>query len=308
MPKRTNQFQQIIHILERQLAGGGRVAESRMLRERHSGMEREVDIVIEVDVGDRRVLIGVECQARSRPADVGWIEEMIGKHATLPTNKLVLVAKAGFTQQARTKAEALNVDVLTLAEAKVVDWTTIAGKQPHLSVATVTTIIVAASGVFAWDGPSGPLPGLDLETVVYTARGERQGTIADIAQSSVSKPEVALDIARSATEGENSYILTCDPPLRSFVRDEGDRLVEVMQLRFVLHVSVGEKIPIPLEHQAYGPTQVAVGTTDHIGHGAIVVVSEREGRPRELTVRVVVDEAGRVELSDGILSRVQERS
>jgi len=72
----------------------------------------------------------------------------------------VLVAKAGFTRQARTKAEALNVDVLTLAEAKVVDWTTIAGKQPHLSVATVTTIIVAASGVFAWDGPSGPLPGL----------------------------------------------------------------------------------------------------------------------------------------------------
>lgn len=194
----------------------------------------------------------------------------------------MLVAKAGFTRQARTKAEALNVDVLTLAEAKVVDWTTIAGKQPHLSVATVTTIIVAASGVFAWDGPSGPLPGLDLETVVYTARGERQGTIADIAQNSVSKPEVALNIARSATGAENSYILICDPPLRSFVRDEGDRPTEVMQLRFVLHVSVGEKIPIPFEHHVYGITQVAVGTTGHIGHGAIVVVSEREGRPRDL--------------------------
>jgi len=156
----------------------------------------------------------------------------------------VLVAKAGFTRQARTKAEALNVDVLTLAEAKVVDWTTIAGKQPHLSVATVTTIIVAASGVFAWDGPSGPLPGLDLETVVYTARGERQGTIADIAdiaQNSVSKPEVALNIARSATGAENSYILICDPPLRSFVRDEGDRPTEGMQRP--AHLSGSEDAP-----------------------------------------------------------------
>lgn len=188
------------------------------------------------------------------------------------------------------------------------DWTTIAGKQPRLFAATIATSIVAASGVFAWDGPSGPLPGLGLETVVYTARGERQGTIADIAQSSVSKPKVALDIARSATGGENGYILTCDPPLRSFIRDERNRLAEVMQLRFVLHISVGEKIPIPLEHHAYGTTQVAVGTTDHIGHGAIVVVSEREGQPRELTMHVVVDEAGRVELSDGVLSRVQEPS
>ena len=66
MPKRSNAFQNLFHVLYRQLAGNAVVTESKMLRDSVTGEEREVDIVIESDVAGERITIGVECNAQKR--------------------------------------------------------------------------------------------------------------------------------------------------------------------------------------------------------------------------------------------------
>lgn len=75
-----------------------------MLRDLDAEIDREVDVTITAEVDGRSVTIGVEATAASRAADLGWVDEMLGKHASLPTN-LILVSQSGFTPQARKKAE-----------------------------------------------------------------------------------------------------------------------------------------------------------------------------------------------------------
>jgi hypothetical protein len=88
------------------LAGDATVEESAMLRHAITGELREVDVVVKSLVAGYQLLVGVEATAGGRRADVQWVERMVAKHEHLPTNKLVLVASAGFTLQARTLAVA----------------------------------------------------------------------------------------------------------------------------------------------------------------------------------------------------------
>lgn len=81
MPQRSNEFQELITIIEALLAPeGAHVTESRMLRDLATGELREVDVAIETRVGEHPVIIGIECQDHRRKAEVRWIDSMIGKY------------------------------------------------------------------------------------------------------------------------------------------------------------------------------------------------------------------------------------
>lgn len=107
MPKRTNPFQHLIALIEATTqAGSTSVTESVELEDKITGELREIDIVISSSGSSHPFTVGVECKGggnRPRPVSVEWVEEMWGKHTSLPTDKLVLVAKAGFTKSARKK-------------------------------------------------------------------------------------------------------------------------------------------------------------------------------------------------------------
>ena len=103
MPKRSNAFQNLFHILYRQLAGHATVTESKMLHDNVTEEEREVDIVIESEVAGHKITIGVECNAQTRKLCVEWVERMRGKHQNLPTDKLILVSQSGFDRSATKK-------------------------------------------------------------------------------------------------------------------------------------------------------------------------------------------------------------
>jgi hypothetical protein len=106
MPRRTTPFQRAVYYLKAHLAENGTtVTESHMLRDRVTGEEREVDVVLKAQIVGHPVTIGIECRERGRRADSPWVESMHGKHATLPTDHLVLVSSSGFTGPARAKAE-----------------------------------------------------------------------------------------------------------------------------------------------------------------------------------------------------------
>jgi hypothetical protein len=110
VPKRTNFFQQIVAILHHHVKDDATtVVESEELTERSTGIKREVDVVIRRTVAGHEVVVGVEATAKSAPADVTWIDEMLAKHTDLPTARLVLVSESGFTSKALMKAEARGV-------------------------------------------------------------------------------------------------------------------------------------------------------------------------------------------------------
>lgn len=79
-----------------------------MLPSRDTGALKEVDVVIRSRHAGHEVIVSVEAVAWSRPADRNWVDKQLGRHADLPTSKLVLVSQSGFTKDARAAALARN--------------------------------------------------------------------------------------------------------------------------------------------------------------------------------------------------------
>jgi hypothetical protein len=124
MPSRTNTFQKIIYLLQEHLAGSAIVSESEFLIDRSTGEPREVDVCIRAEVASTEVIIAIECRDRARKADITWVEEMHGKHQTLPTDHLILVSNSGFTETAITKAGSYGIETVTPggeSDAKVLE-------------------------------------------------------------------------------------------------------------------------------------------------------------------------------------------
>lgn len=117
MPKRSNGFQKLIALVNKQLAGHAHTEESVLLTDAITGEFREVDVLIKASIADYETRLAVECIDWKRKADVTWVEKMFQKHQNLPTDKLILVSRSGFSSAAIHKAQFLNVTALTLEDA-----------------------------------------------------------------------------------------------------------------------------------------------------------------------------------------------
>jgi hypothetical protein len=123
MTKQTNEFQQLMHYIYSQMSSeGSNVTESAPLKERTTGAEREVDILIEVEVCGEKLRIAVECRDRARKDTIGWIDELIGKYQGLDVHKVVAVSRSGFSPEAAKKALANGIETRALEQALVTNW------------------------------------------------------------------------------------------------------------------------------------------------------------------------------------------
>ena len=107
MPQRTNEKQQVIEMLKKLLAPQGCiVTPSKMLLDCELNELREVDVVAEMTVDGHLFAQSFEVVGRGRPMDITWVDGMIRKHETLPTDRLYLVSWSGFTEAALKRAQA----------------------------------------------------------------------------------------------------------------------------------------------------------------------------------------------------------
>lgn len=114
MPKRTNDFQALIALVERQLAASGvRVVESEMLADRLTGELREVDVCVHATVSGKDVTLALECRDHKRKADQIWIDTLRGKYANLPVDKVIAVAGGLRQDGARGSREGADPDTHT---------------------------------------------------------------------------------------------------------------------------------------------------------------------------------------------------
>jgi hypothetical protein len=93
------------------------VTESKLIKAKHSDIEREIDVAVESTVGHHEVLIAIECRDHGRPANIQWIDALVGKYADLPVSNVIAVSSSGFSKRARQKAEKVNIRTITLEQA-----------------------------------------------------------------------------------------------------------------------------------------------------------------------------------------------
>jgi Restriction endonuclease len=123
MPKRTNEFQQVVAYIYSQIVpSGGRVTESAFLREDGTGEPREIDVLIDHKIVGHDIKIAVECRDYTREQNVEWIDQLIGKYSRLRVNQIVAVSSSPFSEAAKIKAAKHNIEAITVNEALTTDW------------------------------------------------------------------------------------------------------------------------------------------------------------------------------------------
>ncbi|MEV0344097.1 hypothetical protein AB0H49_34315 [Nocardia sp. NPDC050713] len=137
VPRRTNAFQKLVATITEHISGEATVTESKLLSDLDTGEDREVDVCIEHEVAGHTIRICIECSSHQRPRDVGWVEQMHGKHLRLPTNLLVLASKSGFTGPALRKAESYRIETAVPGRLPSTFGSEIVGKLDALWVAAM---------------------------------------------------------------------------------------------------------------------------------------------------------------------------
>ncbi|MDP9350573.1 MAG: hypothetical protein M3P51_03400 [Chloroflexota bacterium] len=297
MPKRSNEFQKVIHLICRQLEEGATVTESKFLRDRLSGDAREVDIVIEMERTLGRLTVSVECVDHARPATQEWVERMHAKHEHLPTDRLFLVSRAGFYKPAMRQAELRGVTALTLDEAMDTDWNATVRVLDKLYLAQA--ILQPTNWTVYTDPSKASLSpsDFDADPLVYDEVGREWGLLSQVAITLLKDNRIGLhlletmdpDTSRTfkcaATVGDGLYLID-----RSGIRRR------ITQLVIVGRVVAPARFPISLRHHAFRAAHIVRGLVNFSDGFAVFVAVEQEGVPGTAELRLPEGENGKEEI------------
>jgi hypothetical protein len=280
MPARTNAFQNLVLVLQRQLALGAVVTESKLLEDVRTGELREVDVCIEANVGSYPLRVCIECRGQARKPSVEWVEQMHAKHSDLPTDKLVLVSRSGFTGPALEKAAAYGMITLALNEAEQADWAKIAGRFDHLFMDVVKSTFDVQAVVAGDDGEAQIAPvgrGLTLREILSGSTF----TVGAAVDQIVALPEVGRVLVEHMHDKDlatNTFTAEYTFPERVVACDDSGVEQQVTALRIIFDAS-RTQTSVPMQHGHLQDAQVtygeAVGATGRVR----VAVVEWEGEP-----------------------------
>lgn len=306
MPRRRNLFQDIVAILHTHMAGEAEVEESAMLADRITGIEREVDVVIRSLAAGHPVTIAVEATSARRRATVEWVEQMTGKHAHLPSDKLVLVSEAGFTPKARELAERIGAVAVTPEDLEVADPSArIVGRLPSLwpKLLSLTPERFRVS-VERPDGGDAWFRG-EPDHVLFAPDGRAVATLNVFAHMVIRKRfveiadqlelhQIANDLdARFRLEHGGPHAIVDGERMELHVRHDDSVTPTLHRVASLLvdgaaHIEVRE---LPLRHMRLGDVHFAHGQVELAGRASLVVVSE-DDTGGKLTVRPVPARGG----------------
>ncbi len=123
MPARTNHYQKLVKIINRELASvDARLTESAMLYDSEGKCEREIDILVESLVFGCEIKIGIECTELSKPLGIRALESFKEKHRKVGINKTVVVSQSGFSRPAKEYADINHIKILTFNAARSENW------------------------------------------------------------------------------------------------------------------------------------------------------------------------------------------
>lgn len=104
-------LEQLVASIQAQLAPGAKVTHNAKLPGIDSETARQIDVLIEANVGQYTFRIVIDCKDYKSPVDVKGIEEFYGEVQDVRAHKGVLVCPSGFTASARKRAKKLDIDL-----------------------------------------------------------------------------------------------------------------------------------------------------------------------------------------------------
>jgi hypothetical protein len=279
MPKRSNDFQKLIFLIEQNLAQqNATVRESVLLRDHRTGEQRELDILIETLSGVHPFTIAIECIDHSRPASVTWVEQIRQKHEDVPVNKTILVSRSGFSKAARLKAALFDMETISLQEALSADWGPLVTQR--LGVFNLTTCVRHPINVKVHLFPPPP-EGLDRSQLsLHTPTGEPLDDARTILERSVFMSPTIQAVEETLAPGTSTIVggEVKFPPGTHAIDRDGNKY-ELLSWTVEATISK-EHSSVPLKNASYTPSaSVAYGTLRQFGLQGDVLFLEKEGEP-----------------------------
>ena len=272
MPKRTNIFQKVVFLLQKQLLDKAIVTESKLLKSKTTGDDVEIDIVIESYVGEIPIMIGIECTASSRLVDIEWINQMIGKHNDLPINKTILVSKNGFTKNAQKKAIFNNIDVFSLKQAKELSWTKYIQDFTHLVLASFKFRLKSVNMNCERLFESTPDILIHPNLQIIMTPGTEPIRFEDYCNGFKGDSEVGKDVMqhwrrlpedKRKSEFEFKLTIHFKPPTQPYVQNENKPEYRITALELDMSASI-KTTPVELTTAQYLQRPVAYGSAENI--------------------------------------------
>lgn len=282
MPKRTTEFQTIVHCVRQHTAANDvTVTESKLLRDSQLNVDREVDIVVEGEFDGEPVVTSIEVIERTRKGDLTWVEQQIVKHRHLPTNRLVLISRSGFTQSSLRAVtaeggwvEALQPEIVERDGEPVV-------KRLYLDQFSLRSTTCRLTVLRPDDAPVVVNVTETADVNVYDRDGEFLGIVFRLAQEVLDLPWLTRLFAESAHNhpdretlkgfsarvpiAECQYVLhnddTNEDHLIVAIDLTGEFAFAQTELEFNV-TQIGDRIFGSGKGQAFGRESVWVGTTD----------------------------------------------
>lgn len=284
MPKRSNDFQKLVFILKNYVADGeAKVTESKMLVDLVTGKEREVDICIERNIAGHKVIISIECRDHSRPADIGWVEQMKAKHDRLPTNCLILVSKSGFSKESYKVANSYGIETIKLEKEIEESAAKIIGKLETVWCKSFNLIPIKCV-IEVEEGNSLPAERFSAfpDNLVYLSNGNQICTVKDIVEYWLHSQQLIEKLHKDGEENHKSFVFQVEiPPCR-----DGQKLcmqkLDPYLLRPIKRIQVSGKIElciskIPLSQGKLSGVNVAWGAGKVVGNQkALLVAFQKE--------------------------------
>ena len=239
MPKRTNIFQRLVKLLHDRLDENWEVNESEMLRNRLTGEDREVDIVLKYKLGPHDIIVSIECTDTGRPASSTWVEAMAKKHEFLPTSKLVLWSASGFFKPAMVTAEKLGIEIVSQNDNIDVEWAAISKLFKEAFIKVVHSSYSFFIDVFDTNGKKIRLE-RPYNYLFKVKDAESYFTILQLRQYIMSLQEVGNVLLDHATNDNKDFWMEFKPPFACQVQKENGEWVEPFRIGFGVKANVEE--------------------------------------------------------------------
>lgn len=273
MPKRTNEFQKFVALIESLAAEPStKVIESSMQSSRAGDGTREVDILLEQTINGVLVRMAIECRDHSRKQDVAWIDELIGKYENLDVDVVIAVSSSGFTKGARIKAAHSNIRAFTLQEAEDDDASGVV--RTDLSFFEADDKLIA-HGVRLSEGEPAIADDIDIsEYLLETRDGDKRETFESVSRRMFFSEHNAAVLEYSKAAGVKSGDKPLWYPLRFCVEKEvkgcflvipGEQRRSVQAILLLIDAIVGVT-PAEQKHFTYESKRALVATVgDSVG-------------------------------------------
>lgn len=292
MPKRTNEFQKLVLMIQRTLAREASVTESAMRRNKATGAENEVDILIEASVGATPITIGVECVEYARKASIEWVQRMRGKHMDLSIDKSVLVSASGFSPNALRLAEAHGIQTMTLGEATSADWSELVGDLKQLMLCSFTFTYTRFTLNCSDSSPS--ITHEDLNrSIVYRGEADDPITLNELLKAILGDKRLLLkvfphwlEIPKDQRPSRFRFSVCWRPfsPDQTGLCPDAETFYKLDSVDLDVEATV-VNTPLPLQAATLGGSAIAHGT-------AVNIFDESHDRSRKVQVALTRDTEG----------------